>query len=313
MQRIAGREHVRYSGHRNRYGVDARTLRRQALRGEMTKLRCGAFVDTAVWESLDPQQRMRLEAAAVHDSGRVRFIASHASAAALWEVPRIGAPDGLVHTLTSAADGTRTENGLRKHAVADLDLHRVLVHGIPCTSIERTVLDLAMTEPFVDAVVALDWALREHTSEDALHRALEELDPMRGRAKAERVLAFGDGRSGSVGESYSRALMAEHGFPVPVLQQRFDDHRGLIGFVDFFWPDFSLIGEFDGLVKYSDLSMLRGRTPADALVDEKIREDRLRSTGNRCIRWIWATLRQRGALAAQLRAAGLPSSAAIRA
>lgn len=45
------------------------------------------------------------------------------------------------------------------------------------------------------------------------------------------------------------------------------------------------------------------------MISEKIREDRLRGLGNRCTRWIWATLRHRGALAAQLQAAGLPTRA----
>ena len=39
------------------------------------------------------------------------------------------------------------------------------------------------------------------------------------------------------------------------------------------------------LHKLTDPAMLRGRTPAQALRDEKRREDRLRATGPRVVRW----------------------------
>ena len=307
VRRITGREQLQLVRHRNRYGIDDRALRRSAFRGELTKLRSGAFVETALWDALGDEDRARLEVAAAWEAGRGFFVASHASAAALWEVPRISTPDGLVHSLTSLAAGTRTEHGVRKHAAKDLEQHVVAVHGIACTSLERTIVDLAMTEPFADAVVAADWALREHTSKDAIARVLDELSPGRGRRRVEQVIDFADPRAGSAGESFSRTLIAEHGFPAPVLQQRFDDEHGLIGFVDFYWPDQALVGEFDGLVKYRDPGLLQGRSPEDVVIAEKLREDRLRATGARCTRWVWATLRRPGELAAQLRLAGLPS------
>ena len=308
MRRIAGREQLLLSRHRNQYGIDDRALRRGALRGALTKLRCGAFVETAVWSALTAQDRARLEVAAAADAERGRFVASHASAAALWDVPRISDPDGLVHGLTSVASGTRTEHGVRKHAVADRELHVVERHGIRCTSLARTIIDLAMSEPFADAVVAADWSLRQHTTKDALAMTLDELAPTYRRRRAERVIEFADPRSGSAGESFSRTLMAEHGFPAPVLQQRFDDVRGLIGFVDFYWPDFALVGEFDGLVKYRDAAMRDGRSAEEIVIAEKLREDRLRALGSGCTRWTWSTLQRPGALAAQLRGAGLPTA-----
>jgi hypothetical protein len=104
----------------------------------------------------------------------------------------------------------------------------------------------------------------------------------------------------------SRVQIFECGLTMPVLQQRFDDDRGLIGFVDFFWPDFDLIGEFDGLVKFKKPEFMRGRTDSEVLTDEKEREDRLRDTKQHphVTRWIWATLSPVGQLEAQLRRAG---------
>lgn len=119
------------------------------------------------------------------------------------------------------------------------------------------------------------------------------------------MIDFGDGDAGSAGESVSRVQIFESGFTMPVLQQRFDDESGLIGFVDFWWPEFHLIGEFDGLKKYKEAEILAGRTSGEAVADEKIREDRLRATGEGMSRWIWRTLSPVGQLAAQLRRAGL--------
>ena len=50
-----------------------------------------------------------------------------------------------------------------------------------------------------------------------------------------------------------------------------------------------LLGEFDGLVKYGRL-LLPGETPGEKIVKEKRREDLLRDTGARVVRWVWAEL-----------------------
>lgn len=307
MHAIRGTESLLLVRHRNHTGLSSSALNRLAARGELTSLRSGAFVRTAVWNALSSDERIRLEvatAAAVH---RGSFTATHRSSAALWGVPRIRRHDGLVHQRVSASTGTRTEAGIRKHAVADTELHLAEIAGIVTTNLERTVLDLAATEPFAAAVTAADWALRHHTTKDRLVATLEEWSPTRGRARIERVIAFADGRSGGPGESVSRVQIHECGLTPPVLQQRFDDELGLIGFVDFFWPDFDVIGEFDGLVKYRKPEFMNGRTDSEVVVDEKRREDRLRALPQdpTVSRWIWATLRPVGQLESQLRRVGV--------
>lgn len=293
--------------HRNRTGQDDRALQRAASKGELTRLRSGAYVRTAVWEALSSEDRRRLEAAAMAEM-HPTYVASHRSAAALWRVPSIRRHDGLVHGRVTVAAGTRTEHGVRKHAVRDPDQHLNRVDGILCTTLERTALDLAATEPFDEAIVALDWVLAQGVTKDRLREVLDEWDPARGRRRVETALAFADGASGSPGESLSRVHIREAGFPAPVLQQAFFDADGLVGYVDFWWPDFDLIGEFDGLRKYREAEILKGRTAGQVVVAEKIREDRLRATTThpRVERWIWATLLDHGGLARRLAAAGLP-------
>ncbi|RIX30937.1 hypothetical protein [Amnibacterium setariae] len=283
-----------------------RALQRAVRAGEQTRLRSGAYVPTRVWDGLRAEERRRLEAAAMA-AMHPAFVASHRSAGALWHLPSVLAPDGLVHARVSAAAGSRTEHGVRKHAVHDVDQHLVVLDGITATSLERTALDLAATQPFHEAVVAMDAALARGVSKEQMRQVLDEWSPKQHRARIERVIAFADPLSGSAGESWSRVQIVQAGLPAPVLQQRFFDGRGFVGETDFWWPGCNLIGEFDGLKKYREAELLDGRTPGRVVEAEKLREDRLRRTATRpsVERWIWATLLVRGGLAAQLHAAGL--------
>jgi hypothetical protein len=304
---IAGRDQLilfRESDHR---GIGDRALQRAKDRGELTRLRSGAYVPTGLWNSLRNDDRKRLEAAAMAEM-HPSFVASHRSAGALWRIPSVLKHDGLVHARSSATAGTRTEHGVRKHAVHDVDLHLATVDGVTTVSLERTALDLAATEPFFEAVVAVDAVLGTGVTKDRLRTVLEEWAPKQRRRRIELVLDFADGASGSAGESWSRVQIAEGGLPAPILQRRFFDGYGFIGAVDFWWPEFNLIGEFDGLQKYREAEMLAGRTPGEVVEQEKVREDRLRASATRpdVTRWIWATLRTQGALVRQLSVAGLP-------
>ena len=75
--------------------------------------------------------------------------------------------------------------------------------------------------------------------------------------------------------------------------------------VDFWWSEFTMIGEFDGNAKYTDPAFLRGRAPEQALIDDKCREDDLRSAGQGMTRWHWLIANSRNRLRAHLRAAGI--------
>ncbi len=59
---------------------------------------------------------------------------------------------------------------------------------------------------------------------------------------------------------------------------------------DLEWPDLKKIAEFDGAGKYLKPEYLKGRTPGEAVVEEKLREDALRREGNDVSRWGWYEL-----------------------
>jgi hypothetical protein len=119
------------------------------------------------------------------------------------------------------------------------------------------------------------------------------------------VLDFACADAESPGESLSRVQMMVMGFPAPELQRVFTDQRGLVGRADFYWPQARLVGEFDGLVKYSKPEFRGGRTPSEVVIDEKRREDRLRALGLGVVRWTWEDLREPALFRDVLTSAGL--------
>jgi hypothetical protein len=237
-------------------------------------------------------------AAAVLACARSGAAASHQSAAHLLGLPLLHAPDRVELTvpesaLTSAVKGCIIHRAPLRDCLA--------VGPVRATSPERTVVDLARTSGFVDGVVAADRLLASWPDATArLRSAASRLRGCQGYGRVERVLGFASGRSGSVGESVARVVMAEHGLPPPLLGELVVHDGELLGVVDFLWPAHRTIAEFDGRLKY-----LPGNSGGDGrLWDEKRREDRLRDAGYEVVRIAWDEARRRGAeLARRVRAA----------
>ncbi|MCC9206090.1 hypothetical protein [Arthrobacter sp. zg-Y769] len=103
--------------------------------------------------------------------------------------------------------------------------------------------------------------------------------------RAGRVVDFADERSESAGESYSRAVLHRLGFPSPELQHEFRTPTGRFR-TDFYWTEQDLVGEFDGAGKYG-ANGLAVEPSWETLMREKRREDAIRATGVRFVRWSW--------------------------
>jgi very-short-patch-repair endonuclease len=87
--------------------------------------------------------------------------------------------------------------------------------------------------------------------------------------------------------------MANEGLPEPRLQVVIrDEHGRLVGRVDFLLSG-QLIVEFDGAQKYGE--------GAEAILAEKVREDRLRARGYRVVRTSWGDLDHPRATADRIR------------
>lgn len=242
------------------------------------------------------------------------LVYSHYFAAALWHLPMIGTWPTGVHVTAVREAGNRSTAGLVRHGTS-LNFDAVEVGSLRATSLARTVVDVARVAPFMVGVAMADAALaglrdtrnrwiRHPVTKHELQATAEALGHAMGIVRCRAVIDFADGKSESAGESLSRVGIMQLGFPAPVLQQHFDDHLGSM-WTDFWWPEFNLAGEFDGHGKYLRDDYLQGRSTAQAVIDEKAREDRLRALGPMVTRWDWAVARSLPALRAHLLRAGL--------
>ena len=121
------------------------------------------------------------------------------------------------------------------------------------------------------------------------------------------VIDFADGRAGSPLESVSRVTMHAIGCPPPDLRCDSRTRRASSGSWTSHWPEFALVGEADGDMKYLDSAFRGGRSAEQVLLDEKEREDRLRALGLKVVRWRWKTANDAPAMRAKLTSAGLPT------
>ena len=96
-------------------------------------------------------------------------------------------------------------------------------------------------------------------------------------------------------------LLARFQVPAPILQWEVSAPVQ-IGRTDFAWPERRTVGEFDGRVKYGRL-LRPGQQPGDVVFAEKLREDAIRDTGLRVVRWVWDELDGFGAVVARLQRA----------
>lgn len=172
--------------------------------------------------------------------------------------------------------------------------------GLRVSSLARTVIDLARTLPYRRAVAIGDAALALELPRNDLREPLAQAGRRHGIRQAHRVVDFIDGRSESVGESYSRVVLDELGLMPEELQYEvFDEHGIFVGASDFAWPEHKTLAEFDGQIKYGAL-LKPGQTASDVVVAEKLREDRLRDLGWQVVRWIWKELFTPGVIRARL-------------
>lgn len=293
-------------------GLNSNDIAKRVKARTLVRVRHGVYVDGAAWRELKPWQQYRLRVQAAAETFQKPTIFARHSAASVWGVPTIGLHH-QVEALTLKNDGGRSRAGVSRYYAGRTGLDVVRREGLLVTDRIRTVLDLAAFTPFTEAVAPVDHVLRPDRNRQLPALTTAELEAGTGgiysAAAGQRiraVLGFADPASGSAGESLSRALIRAAGFEAPVLQQQFSDASGLLGCTDFYWKRSKVVGEFDGEDKYVKLEFLKGRTPSQAVVAEKNRENRIRALGNNVVRWDWADLMEPGKLERMLAAAGVP-------
>ncbi|MGW1343346.1 type IV toxin-antitoxin system AbiEi family antitoxin domain-containing protein [Kribbella sp. NPDC002412] len=270
-------------------GYSADQIVRRLSDGRWQRVRRGQYAEKVDLAALQPWERAewnhRRQVHAVMNSLRTGSVAvSHQSSLLLHRLPVWGLDLSRVHVtrLDGQSGGlvAHVQHHLGKLAAADL----AEVEGRLVTSPLRAAVESACATSFEVAVVGVDAALREYDVSDAdIRSLLHVFEFWPGGTNARAALRFGNRLSESVGESRLRVLLHEHGLPAPVLQSELHDADGLVGRVDFHFPAYDTVVEFDGMLKYG------GGSP-EVLVREKRREDRLRALGLTVVRADWADL-----------------------
>ncbi len=286
----------------------ARKLKSQASSGRLVRIRRARYVDKSDWLNSSPEEQHLLKMHSIDSAAhRKRPVFSQESAAVLWGIP-VGELPGRVSVNVPADSGHRSRGD-------PIEPGNWFLDGLAVTGKLQTAVELALNLPMAWGVAAMDRVLnpQQLSGEDRPRLVTKaDVDAVAMRLVTEsairrvrRVLDFADPRAGSAAESISRVNIYLAGFPAPQLQTRHEDQHGLIGFSDFAWREFGLIGEFDGMSKYRNEIYLKGQSSADVIQAEKHREERLRKAGWSVTRWMWDTAVSPGALRDHLLRAGL--------
>jgi predicted transcriptional regulator of viral defense system len=269
-------------------GIDERAVRRRVEGRRLHRVHQGVYA--VGYRSLS--RKGRLMAAVL--SGGQDAVLSHRSAAALW---------GLRKDACSSIDVTapnrrgRIPKGIDAHRDGSLTADdRTALHGIPCTSVPRTLLDLA-------AAVSV-WELRKAISEAEVLRVLDHgavrglIKRSRGRRGVARLRMLMDDihpdtkRTRSEMELLFLHLCERAGLPRPEVNVTlYLDGRRVKP--DFLWRDAGLIVEADSR-RYHDTN--------SAFQSDRRREQRLQLAGWRVSRCTWEQIeREPRALAETVR------------
>ena len=287
---------------------DPRSLRKGVDRGDLVKLRRGAFVETAFWRERSPREQHVLRAQAVIAASKQHIVLCGVSAAAVWGMPIAGEWPTEVSVTDQWRGGGRSEPGVRRSASNFSTARSEIVRGMMVTNLARTALDIARSGNLATTAGSVDWALWRKNP-DAVTKAelTEELDfmkPHHHSASMRRAVRFATSLSDSFGESQARVGIHLLGFDAPELQAEFIDAQGRM-FADFFWRDRQQIVEFDGKVKFTRQEWNSG-DPGDVAWREKLREDRLRKMGCGVARVLSSHVADAAQLERLLSSAGIP-------
>lgn len=275
-------------------GYTDRDLAKLVTRGELVKVRRGAYVDGALWSSLPSEQRHQLLTRAVLKQANVDAVVSHGSAVVEHGGPLWGLPPGIVDVTRPDARAGRHEAGVRQHRGLLLPEDVQTKAGITVTSATRTAIDITTVAEVEAALVAVNFLLHAGlTTKEAISARYAPMERHPHTLRSDLVFRLADGRIESVAESRTFYMCWRQHIPTPHPQFEITGPDGrLLAVLDFAWPRFKAWLEVDGEIKYRKL-LREGETVTDAVLREKRREDRVRElTGWRCIRITWADLQR---------------------
>jgi Protein of unknown function (DUF559) len=282
-----------------RGGISPARIRTLVRRGDLISMAQGVYVTAELAERLRvfPTGQLAMGAAAALATAGPGSVASHHTAAQIHGLDLLGRASSLVAITRPPGVGSKSgKPGVNVHTAGLPAGHVGWRLGIPVTTVARTVLDLARTSSFREAVVVADSALHQKlTSKKELRAVLAECRGWCGARRAAEVVEFADGLSESVLESIARVVFRDCGLPPPELQVEVSQGDEFIGRVDFMWKRLRTIAEVDGAAKYADSSLA---------IRQLQRDKKLRRAGYEVEHFDWKEINtQPDHVAASIRAA----------
>jgi len=269
-------------------GVSKERIGRLVRQGILTSPRRGTYVPVlmAAKAAADPrrEEALRVASALARRSGEL--VASHQSAAVMHGLDTLTASSARTVTVTRSPHEQGSQSGgpgVRLYLAELPEEHVTKRFGVACTSVARTVVDLARCGTLDAGVVVADSALRmKLTGPGELAAVLEACDHWPGTATARRAIEFGDGRAESALESIARVAFDRHGLEAPEPQVWLGGDGLRVGRVDFYWPRHRTIAEADGNAKY--------RGDRRNVTWQLARDTRLRDAGFEVVHFTWAEI-----------------------
>lgn len=260
------------------HDVTVHQLRRGVERGELERLHPGVFRVAGAPRTW--HQSLLLGVLA----GGPTALASHCSAAVLWDLD--GCRRGRPEIATERHRRARYER-VRCHESKDLRLASPTeLEGIPCTGLERTIVDLGAVLPPERVQQAIDDAIRRRlcTWDDLLHTLV--MHSRRGRNGVGTLRAileecYGEQVPDSRFNRLVHRLLVDSGLPAPEFEHRVFDATGKeIARVDLAFP---------GLMIAIELDSRRYHLSAQAFESDRPRQNRLELQGWLVLRYTWRT------------------------
>jgi Protein of unknown function (DUF559) len=272
-------------------GVPPPLLRSLVRSGQLIRMRQGVYATKRAldWAEADPVRAQALDVLAARATVSGNAVASYQSAARLHRLSLLAEPPkgAVTLTLPPARKRNRAKPAdVAFHASELPKEHVTRLYNLPVTTVARTVIDLARTLPFMDAVVVADSALnQEKTTKPELHQILKECAAgWPGVRQARSAVDFADERAESPLESAARVVFAEADLEPPELQVTIHgEQEQFAARVDFLWREQKAIAEADGLVKYKD---------RQDLLKERERDHQLRAAGYIVVHFTWQEIFQ---------------------
>jgi hypothetical protein len=200
-----------------------------------------------------PLEEMRdLRARAIVLSRRLPSYAvvGRRTAAWMWGLdvlpPGVSAAAWPVEVLVPPGRSPPRREGCRCYVADYADGDVALLGGTRVTSRERTALDCARWLPRLQAVAALDRFLRAGVDPGVLAARAAVLAGERNARQLREVLALGDRGAVLPGESWTRTVIVDTGFPRPRTQVPVPGPLGTSLFIDLGYADYRVGVEYDG-------------------------------------------------------------------